>query len=290
MADDFAPLSELIEQLSSHTRAHICIHDVSGILDAGIMQLDSRFRIHSQPFCSAAKTTPNGFRMCIRCKMRANKKAAAEKRLFHAYCPYGLYEIVKPVLIDGRTQCILYIGNLIFSPEESVGRIARTCRLTKSPEEALCRHLKDAERITSPDAYIRMADCIDSYIRLLAAHIQPPEIGGKRQLHWAVSALQNYIQTNFNQNLSLREAARLYFVNEKYIGRLFKQQTGHTFHEYLNNVRLEKAAAYLLDTRINMISVALSSGFQNVAYFNRLFRRKYGMSPSGYRRRHEAGG
>lgn len=286
MADGFAPLSDLIALLSSHTRAHICIHDVSGILDAGIMRLDSRFRIHSKPFCSTAKTTPNGFRMCIRCKMRANKKAAAEKRLFRAYCPYGLYEIVKPVLIDGRTQCIIYIGNLIFSPEESAGRIARTCRLTKSPEAALRSHLKDAERIASPDAYIRMADCIDSYIRLLSAHIQPPGIGGNRQPHWAVTALQNYIQMNFNQNLSLREAARLYFVNDKYIGRLFKQQTGNTFHEYLNNVRLEKAAAYLLDTRISVITVALNSGFQNVTYFNHLFRRKYGTSPSGYRRRH----
>lgn len=282
------PLGELIRQLSAGTRAHVCIHDVSGILNAGPMRLDDCHRIHSMPFCCAAKATSTGFRLCIHCKMLANRKAAEGRRLFHAYCPYGLYEVVQPVLIGGQTQCIIYVGNLIFSPEESGRRIDRACQLTHSPAEVLRADLADAERIASPDTAIRMAGLIDSYIRLLAGHIHIPAADAG-QPHWAVEALRNYIQLNYNQSLSLRNASRLYFVNDKYIGRLFRRQTGQTFHEYLNTVRMEKAAAFLQDPEMSVLSVAFRSGFQNVSYFNRLFRRQYGMSPSKYRRRTQEG-
>jgi AraC-like DNA-binding protein len=59
-----------------------------------------------------------------------------------------------------------------------------------------------------------------------------------------------------------------------------------SFHEYLNNLRLEKAAEKLRMNSAAITDVAMTCGFNNVTYFNRLFRKKYGMSPGQYKKLH----
>lgn len=286
MTENYETLANLLQLFSNYTKAHVCIHDVSGILKNTALNLDFNNQIHSKAFCTAAKSSPKGFRMCIECKMCANKKAAASQAMFYGYCPYGLIEVVKPVIMEGKLQCIIYIGNLIFSYEETVKKIHNTCMITKAPEEELLFHLKEVQTANSPDQYIQFANFINSYIHLLYEHYK--EYNGRENYpcHWAVSALQNYIHINYNQSLSLQNVSKLYFINDKYIGRIFKKQLGYTFHEYLNMVRLGKAARLLTHTHKKIITIAMDSGFQNVTYFNRLFLKKYGMPPAKYRRMH----
>lgn len=286
MAENYETLANLLQLFSRHTSAHVCIHDVSGILKSTALNLDFNNQIHSKAFCTAAKSSPKGYRMCIGCKIHANKKAAARRTMFSGYCPYGLYEIVKPVIIEGKLQCIIYIGNLILNYDETVKKIHRTCIITKAPEEDLLFHTKEAQPAASTDYYVQFAHLIDSYIRLLYEHDKAYNCREDFPYHWAVSALQNYIHINYNQNLSLQSVSKLYFINDKYIGRIFKKQLGLTFHEYLNMVRLNNAAGLLTGTHKKIITVAMDSGFQNVTYFNRLFLKKYGMPPAKYRRLH----
>lgn len=285
MDEDYAVLSNLIRLFSGQTKAHICIHDVSGILDLKALNLDFNNQIHSKPFCQAAKSTTAGYRMCIGCKMHANKKAAACRTLFYGYCPYGLFEIAKPVIIEGKLHCIIYMGNLVINYEETAKRIHRTCMITKVPEETLLCHMKEIQTADSIDYYIQSANFIDSYIRLLFGYYKTYKEPEESQCHWAVAALRNYINCNYSQNLSLQNVSKLYFINDKYMGRLFKKQIGCTFHEYLNKVRLDHAVSLLIHTQKSVIMIAMDCGFQNVTYFNRIFLKEHGMSPVKYRRK-----
>ena len=285
LEETYGSLHQLIQVLTEHTKAHICIHDVSGILKYHALNLDFRWQVHSKDFCNTAKITPRGYRLCLDCKMRANQKAISEKTAFCGYCSYGIFEVVKPVVIDERVQCIIYIGNLIYDFEEASKKIQHTCAITKVPEKELQSCLKETQLILSEDYYLQTANLIDSYIRLLYEHYKINN-HEEEQLHWAVLTLQNYINTNYNQNISLQNVSKLYFINNKYIGRLFKKQIGYTFHEYLNRVRLENATNLLLHTSNNIIDIAMDSGFQNVTYFNRLFFQKYQMSPVKFRLLH----
>ena len=63
--------------------------------------------------------------------------------------------------------------------------------------------------------------------------------------------------------------------------KYFKQYMGVPFIQYLNEFRLEKAAGMLLTTPDPVTAVAQRCGFDNISYFNRLFRRKYGKNAGG---------
>ena len=59
---------------------------------------------------------------------------------------------------------------------------------------------------------------------------------------------------------------------------------GVGFIHYLNDYRLEIAAKKLLTTSDNILNIAVSTGFENLSYFNRSFKKKYGITPGQYRK------
>ena len=91
------------------------------------------------------------------------------------------------------------------------------------------------------------------------------------------------IQENLYGIPSLSEFAVTHQKNAQYIGRLFKSETGMSFGEYCNGLRLEKATRLLVDRNKKIIDIATECGFENVTYFNRLFKKRYGVSPMKWR-------
>ena len=75
------------------------------------------------------------------------------------------------------------------------------------------------------------------------------------------------------------------FINSAaYLGKLFKEQTGEFFNDYLLRIRIEEAKRLLLENRLRMGEIASAVGFSNQSYFNRMFRKSCGVSPAEYRR------
>ena len=74
--------------------------------------------------------------------------------------------------------------------------------------------------------------------------------------------------------------------SREHISRLFKEATGTTIGVYLNELRIEHAAAMLTTTYPDIIDIALESGFENLSTFYHLFKKKKGISPKQYRKRY----
>lgn len=289
MDEPLCNLQSMIRALCGESRAHVCIHDVAGVLYAPELRLDPAYRIHAAKFCGLAKDTPQGFSLCVRCKARANKKAITQKKAFSGHCPYGLYELAQPVVAEGEVVCIIYIGNLLRDEKTALHRLQSTAALTGGDASALAGELHRAQRADCLAPYERMAHALDSYIRLLLSHLNWKEqkwskLGCRRKAQEAAE----YIDANFNRDISLRQLAALYFVSEKYLGQVFRAEMGETMRQYLNRVRLEHAAWLLETGDQSVLNVALDCGFQNTPYFNRLFIERYRQTPLAYRRAHRA--
>lgn len=97
--------------------------------------------------------------------------------------------------------------------------------------------------------------------------------------------LLNYIEENFNnKNLSLSVVADHLNTSVYVATRLFKETTGKNFKEYVMDRRMEYAGELLKSTSCKVAEVACMAGFENAEYFSSLFKAKFGMTPTQYRK------
>lgn len=99
-----------------------------------------------------------------------------------------------------------------------------------------------------------------------------------------VRQIQNYIQANYQAQISLNDLASKLYLSNTYLSKYIKKHLGLTFMEYLNNVRLFHAVDELLYTKKNMTRIALDNGYPTSAAFTKAFRDIYGEAPSEYRK------
>ena len=92
-----------------------------------------------------------------------------------------------------------------------------------------------------------------------------------------------YIQEHYQKPVTVGELARLCHFSEYYFMRFFKQYMNMTCVEYLNQYRMEIAAGRLAWSGSSVTDIALDAGFNNLSYFNRVFKRSFGMTPREYR-------
>lgn len=104
-----------------------------------------------------------------------------------------------------------------------------------------------------------------------------------REVIEKLRAVLQYIKENYQHPLSVAELAEVCHLSEYYFMRFFKQHMNMTCVEYINQYRMEIAAGRLAEGRSSITDIALDAGFNNLSYFNRVFRRSFGMTPKAYR-------
>ena len=92
-----------------------------------------------------------------------------------------------------------------------------------------------------------------------------------------------------DQQLCISILAEKFEINEKYVSQFIKEQTGKTYSEYLESVRLEHALVLLQNSRFSITQIAMEVGFTSQNTFYKAFRRFYHVSPSSWRRTYLAG-
>ncbi|HUS02747.1 MAG TPA: AraC family transcriptional regulator [Chitinophagaceae bacterium] len=98
-----------------------------------------------------------------------------------------------------------------------------------------------------------------------------------------VEKIMQYINNNFDRNITLNDAAKIAGMTEVAFSRFFKVRTGKTFVETLNDVRLGNASRMLIDTTQSISEVAYKCGFNNMSNFNRVFKKKKVCTPKEFR-------
>jgi AraC-like DNA-binding protein len=96
------------------------------------------------------------------------------------------------------------------------------------------------------------------------------------------SALE-YITDHYSEKISISEMAQLAGFSENYFMSLFRQYVGMSCIQYINHYRIQKAAHALEETTKSVSEIAMIHGFDNISYFNLLFRRTFGMTPREFR-------
>ncbi|HHW32037.1 MAG TPA: AraC family transcriptional regulator [Clostridiaceae bacterium] len=102
----------------------------------------------------------------------------------------------------------------------------------------------------------------------------------KELIHAAV----NFINNNFERDISLGDIAKYVFLSPSYFTRAFKEEMGTSPINYLLKVRIERSKELLVESDEKVGEIALSVGFSNQQRFNELFKKHTGMTPLKYRK------
>lgn len=95
---------------------------------------------------------------------------------------------------------------------------------------------------------------------------------------------KEFLHDEMNRNPGITELSAAVGMNVDHFSRLFKRSTGLAPHQYLGNIRLERAKALLAEGDTQIIEIAYEIGYANPSQFSAFFRKRTGLSPSEFRR------
>ena len=98
----------------------------------------------------------------------------------------------------------------------------------------------------------------------------------------AVQRMQEYIENHLRENISFADVVKVSLFSPWHARRLFLEYTGVTPSDYIRKLRLKQSALKLRDEDVNVLDVALDSGFGSVDGYQRAFRKEFGCNPSAY--------
>jgi len=111
------------------------------------------------------------------------------------------------------------------------------------------------------------------------------KIGEKQVTHenHVVTEAKEFIRLNYKKDISLDELSRNLNLSPYYFSKLFKEEVGITFMDYLTNLRIERAKELLSGSTQTMKEICSEIGYADPNYFSRIFKKNMGMTPTEYR-------
>ncbi len=98
-----------------------------------------------------------------------------------------------------------------------------------------------------------------------------------------IEKTRSFIQEHLSDGISLEEAAAYVNVNPFYLSKLFKEETGENFIDYVTDLRLEKAKELLKEGKLSIKELSWATGYPDQNYFSKVFRKKFGVTPTEFR-------
>lgn len=99
-----------------------------------------------------------------------------------------------------------------------------------------------------------------------------------------IDRVQKYIDENISDDISLNSVAEAMNISPNYLSKIFREETGINFSNYVGDKKLDLAAELLRTTKTSVSEISVKVGYANVAYFTKLFKQKYGNTPGQYRK------
>ncbi|WP_175639628.1 GH39 family glycosyl hydrolase [Metabacillus schmidteae] len=185
-----------------------------------------------------------------------------------------------------QIRSILQQENLYFQCNSLENTVSSNQQMKDVIEEVLLVYLKESD--------ISLAGFWEKVLKLISfiqlnylrdrKHQEIKPLLSEEMANERLMEILEYVENNFREALTLEEVARTQYITVPYLSKFFKKQTGKTFSQYLNKVRLAHAVNELINTKKPITRIALDNGFPNLVAFNRVFNDKFKVKPVDYRK------
>ena len=269
-------IHEMLIQIENETKVDLSIEPIHSLFQTcEALRIPYHKRIHNHPFCRFIKSL-DGNHSCAQNKHRGMKIATYGRR-FCGCCPYGVWQLVQPVMHDGQLLAIIYFGYHSLPGKPQVIPDGHEYAGPPLPE-------------ATPEAIAQMKDFASFFARFIRCEVvmhlermSTPEKQHSAQYYCDI--VRNLIAARYMEDLNLNDAAAACHVTPNYLSNLLKASTGSTFRQMLTEQRIMEAQACLkYQNEMTIAQIAAACGFKDSNYFSLVFSRKCGVSPSDFRK------
>ncbi|TDG00449.1 AraC family transcriptional regulator [Paenibacillus piri] len=118
------------------------------------------------------------------------------------------------------------------------------------------------------------------------ASVPQPDLPSRDMKHYRYKLAEQFIKDNYMEPLTLETVAERVQISPRQLQRVFRDHTGGTFSEYIEQVRLAHICSELSLNDLTIDQIAFQNGFSSANYLHYVFKRKFGTTPNQYRARH----
>lgn len=136
------------------------------------------------------------------------------------------------------------------------------------------------EMKTLPDGDTREQKLIEYYLKTIEFEKENKD----SKSHQIVEKIKDYISGHYMEpDLCIADISRELLVNQTYLRSMFKSETNSTISDYITKYRMQLARKMIRDTDDKLVVIAEKTGFSDVSYFSKCFKKTYGISPKDCR-------
>ncbi|WP_274364103.1 response regulator transcription factor [Paenibacillus thermotolerans] len=158
--------------------------------------------------------------------------------------------------------------------------IVRTLQEMDGDERELAALQPVLDALKHPVTLLKLRSMVSTFVSESASYIAEQR---KKNGKGSIQKVKRYIETHYNENMSLKSIAAKFYMNPVYLGQLFKKSYGFYFNEFLLRHRVQEAKKLLRQTELRVYEIADRVGFSNSDYFVTQFEKVEGKTPSEYR-------
>ncbi|PYI54031.1 response regulator [Paenibacillus flagellatus] len=144
-------------------------------------------------------------------------------------------------------------------------------------------HADDSVRLSAGVKEIADAGSVEELVAVLVRELES-ESGQRRKTRKEIADAKRYIDEHLNQPLTLARVAEHVSLSPAYLSRLFRDETGVSFHDHITRSRMERAVRLLQTTSLRVYEVGIAVGIPSYRYFASTFREYTGVPPTEYRK------
>lgn len=191
-------------------------------------------------------------------------------------CPFGITEAIVPIIRDGES--IGYIISTVGIRSSSEDDIKALCSDLSIRSDHIDRMIDSSRKVTDEEisSHFNMLQILADYIANDQSLINENESIGH--------LIKKFIKGNIAGKLTLNELARNLHCSTVTLTEHFKREFGITINEYITSKRMEHSERLMLSTDKPLREIATLSGFADVEYFSRTFKKHHGISPALWRK------
>ncbi len=147
------------------------------------------------------------------------------------------------------------------------------------------QQLTDLRRHSEDGIELIIKSCLFGIMHYICAESKPKNAQDNyiEDLYTKLKRSLELVENRYDENLTVEEAARVSNFSASHFSKMFRQLTGTSFNQYLKNYRLEIASKKLRQESMTVSRTAIECGFNNLSYFTRAFKKKYGITPYSYK-------